>query len=381
MPNGEAAELAIAGATLAMLVGAMLVLASLLRLGFVANFISDPVLAGFKSGIGLVIVVDQIPKLLGFHIEKTGFFRDILAMVQHLPQTSLRRWCLPGHAAADFRLGALRAACAGSAHRRRRGYCRLRSAWAAGRGGGNGGQHSPRPSDPWSGRNSISSRRCGRGAAGIALMSFTESIAAARAFARSSGAASGAEPGAAVRLAWPTFAGGLFGAMPAGGGTTQTAVNRRAGAHTQMAELVTAAAALATLVLLAPLIALMPNAVLAAVVVVYSVELDQPRRVSRDRPRAQDRILLGRHRLRRRGSARHTERDPGRGDRLAGSPRPTGIRSARLCDRSQTRDACLQAAVGGTSGRRDLARLADTANRGADVLRQRPTASGTRSGR
>jgi MFS superfamily sulfate permease-like transporter len=89
VPNGGAVELVIAGATLAILVGAILVLASLLRLGFVANFISDPVLAGFKSGIGLVIVVDQIPKLLGFHIEKVGFLRDILAMVQHLPQTSV----------------------------------------------------------------------------------------------------------------------------------------------------------------------------------------------------------------------------------------------------------------------------------------------------
>ena len=44
--------------------------------------------------------------------------------------------------------------------------------------------------------------------------------------------------------------------MPAGGGTSQTAVNRRAGARTQVAELVTAAAPLATLLLLAPLIAL-----------------------------------------------------------------------------------------------------------------------------
>jgi hypothetical protein len=35
-----------------------------------------------------VIVVDQIPKLLGIHIEKAGFFRDILAIVQHLAQTS-----------------------------------------------------------------------------------------------------------------------------------------------------------------------------------------------------------------------------------------------------------------------------------------------------
>ena len=62
--------------------------ASLLRLGFIANFISDPVLAGFKAGIGLVIVLDQVPKLLGLHIVKAGFLRDFVAIIQHLPQTS-----------------------------------------------------------------------------------------------------------------------------------------------------------------------------------------------------------------------------------------------------------------------------------------------------
>ncbi len=44
----------------------------MLRLGFVANFISAPVLTGFKAGIGLVIVLDQVPKLLGLHIDKQG---------------------------------------------------------------------------------------------------------------------------------------------------------------------------------------------------------------------------------------------------------------------------------------------------------------------
>jgi MFS superfamily sulfate permease-like transporter len=64
--------------------------------------------------------------------------------------------------------------------------------------------------------------------------------------------------------------------MPAGGGTSQTAVNRHAGARTQVAELVTAAGALATLLLLAPYIALMPKAALAAVVIVYSFDLIKP---------------------------------------------------------------------------------------------------------
>jgi MFS superfamily sulfate permease-like transporter len=113
------------------------------------------------------------------------------------------------------------------------------------------------------------------GAAGIALMSFAESIAAARAFAK---------PGEPrpfpnqelFALGAANIAGGFFSSMPAGGGATQTAVNRSAGAHTQLAELVTSVGTLAVLLLLAPLIGLMPNATLAAVVVVYSAGLIKP---------------------------------------------------------------------------------------------------------
>ena len=64
--------------------------------------------------------------------------------------------------------------------------------------------------------------------------------------------------------------------MPAGGGTSQTAVVRAAGGLTQKSSLVTAGAALATMLLLAPLLGLMPHATLAAVVIVYSVGLIQP---------------------------------------------------------------------------------------------------------
>ena len=89
VPDGDPAKLVTATATLTLLVGAMLVVARLLRLGFVANFISTPVLTGFKAGIGLVIVLDQVPKLLGIHITKQGFFTDILSVAHHLPDTSL----------------------------------------------------------------------------------------------------------------------------------------------------------------------------------------------------------------------------------------------------------------------------------------------------
>src|SRR5512147_93669 len=88
VPDGDPAKLITATATLTALVGAMLLAARLLRLGFVANFISMPVLTGFKAGIGLVIVLDQVPKLLGIHIAKQGFFHDLLSVAQHVPDTS-----------------------------------------------------------------------------------------------------------------------------------------------------------------------------------------------------------------------------------------------------------------------------------------------------
>jgi MFS superfamily sulfate permease-like transporter len=89
VPDGDPGKVLTATATLAALVGAMLLVARLLRLGFVANFISTPVLTGFKAGIGLVIVLDQVPKLLGIHITKQGFVRDVLSVVQHIPDASL----------------------------------------------------------------------------------------------------------------------------------------------------------------------------------------------------------------------------------------------------------------------------------------------------
>jgi len=53
------------------------------------SLISDPVLTGFKAGVGLTIVVDQIPKLLGVQITKGHFFHNLLSIVNHLPHASV----------------------------------------------------------------------------------------------------------------------------------------------------------------------------------------------------------------------------------------------------------------------------------------------------
>jgi MFS superfamily sulfate permease-like transporter len=87
--GADAAALQTATVTLTILVGGILVVACILRLGFVADFISEPVLIGFKAGIGLVIVLDQIPKLLGVHIDKGGFFHNVIETIRAIPHASL----------------------------------------------------------------------------------------------------------------------------------------------------------------------------------------------------------------------------------------------------------------------------------------------------
>jgi SulP family sulfate permease len=275
VPDGDPAKLVTATATLTALVGGFLVLAGLLRLGFVANFISTPVLTGFKAGIGLVIVLDQVPKLLGIHISKEGFFVDLLSVVQHIPETSLTTLAV-AVATLVVLIGMERlwphspaplVAIGGG----------IAASWLLGLNAHGVSTVGVIPT----GLPAITLPELGLiqqlvpGALGMALMSFTETIAAGRAFARPDDPPINAKR-ELIATGAANLGGALTGAMPAGGGTSQTAVVRAAGGQSQKASLVTAGAALATMLLLAPLLGLLPNATLAAVVIVYSVGLIQP---------------------------------------------------------------------------------------------------------
>ena len=275
VPNADPAMLATATATLALLVGAILVLAGLLRLGFVASFISEPVLIGFKAGIGVVIVLDQIPKILGIHIPKSGFFRNLIAMVRHVPQTKLItlavgvgviivllaiKHYLPKWPAPLIAVGGGIAAA----------YLLNLSSHGVELVG-----HIPRglPSLTLPATDLL--LQLWPGALGIALMSFTETIAAGRAFVRNDEPSPKANR-ELLATGLANIGGALFGAMPGGGGTSQTAVNRLSGARTQISEIVTAGMTLVTMLFVAPLLGLMPQATLAAVVIVYSIGLIKP---------------------------------------------------------------------------------------------------------
>ena len=179
-----------------------------LRLGFVANFISEPVLTGFKSGIGLVIVVDQMPKLLGVHIEKSRLPpRPAGASFAQLPADVVAHaGCSRSRVLAlIFGARALRAARAGAADRdRRRRSLRRRCFGLATLGVATVGAI-PRGLPPLVLAAASTSRRAmWPAAAGIALMSFTETHRRRARVRRARRAAPDAEPGAAGARRRPT---------------------------------------------------------------------------------------------------------------------------------------------------------------------------------
>ena len=271
----DPAPLLRASATLTLLVGATLMLASLLRLGFLANFISEPVLIGFKAGIGLVIVLDQVPKLLGIHFHKGPFVHNLLAIVGGLSNMSVTTLAL-GIFMIALLVGIERSFPRAPAPLIAvvAGIVGVELLGLQAQGVQSVGEV-PRGFPAFTWPDFSLAAQLWPAALGIALMSFTETIAAGRAFAMKQ--EPHPQPNQELLATGLANAGGaLLGAMPSGGGTTQTAVNRLAGARTQLAELVAAGVTLVTMLFLAPFVGLMPEATLAAVVIVYSVGLIKP---------------------------------------------------------------------------------------------------------
>jgi SulP family sulfate permease len=78
-----------AALTLAFLSGVFLVLLGVLRLGFLANFLSHPVIAGFITATGLIIAASQLKHILGIKASGHNLFELVLSLVENLGSTNL----------------------------------------------------------------------------------------------------------------------------------------------------------------------------------------------------------------------------------------------------------------------------------------------------
>jgi high affinity sulfate transporter 1 len=74
---------------LALTVGVLFIVFGLLRLGWVANFLANPVLKGFIQGLALVIIVSQLPTLFGVEGGAGNFFQQLWVTITQLPEANL----------------------------------------------------------------------------------------------------------------------------------------------------------------------------------------------------------------------------------------------------------------------------------------------------
>ncbi len=258
-----------AATTLAMLTGIILLVAGVLKLGFLADFISHPVLAGFKAGTGLLIAVGQLGKLLG--VEETGdhFFQKLASVLKHLGDISWPTALLGGATVAGLLLvkryapkipGALIAVGAGVAIGA--------AGWLNIALTGHVPSGLPHPIAP----DFDLIGTLFPAAAGVALMAFVESIAAGRAIKHDDEA----EPDAdreLLALGAANVFGGVFRTLPSGGGLSQTSINDPA--RTKAAGAVTGVVGVLAVLFLTGLFADLPQATLGALVLVSAIGLVQ----------------------------------------------------------------------------------------------------------
>ena len=69
---------------LAIMVAAIMIVAGVARLGFIADLLSKPTMIGYMNGLALTILVGQLPKLFGFSVDADGLIGEIAGFVNGL---------------------------------------------------------------------------------------------------------------------------------------------------------------------------------------------------------------------------------------------------------------------------------------------------------
>jgi high affinity sulfate transporter 1 len=254
--------------------GALLVIAGVFRLGFIANFLSQPILTGYLTGTALIIMVGQLPKLLGVPLDARGFFPQIAQLASRLGQTHPPTLMLGG--AMLLVLIALKKLAPS-----------LPSALIVAAAGGIavvllnlqdlgvaviGKVPSGLPASHFALFDAPTGAALLRDAAGIVLLSFTSGMLTVKSFARKNHYDVDANQ-ELIAFGASNIASGLGQGFPVTGTGSRTAVNDSMGGKSQLVGIIAAAAMLMILLFFTAPLAFVPTTVLAAVILVSAYGL------------------------------------------------------------------------------------------------------------
>ena len=265
--------IALAG-MLAVLVGLTEIGLGLGKLGFVADLLSKEVQVGYMNGLGITIIVGQLPKLFGFSTNADSFLKEVRVFVENLDQTQTttlivglavlavllvlpritRR--LPAVLVAVVAATAVSAVFGLADHG-------VATVGALPKG-------VPTPTIPWTNIGDVPSLLIA--AVGITLVSLTDTIATATSFAARRG--DEVEPNQEmIGMGAANIAAGLFRGFAVSTSGSRTAVAEQSGAKSQLTGVVGAALVAILLLFLNSLLADLPQTALAAVVIVAALSL------------------------------------------------------------------------------------------------------------
>ena len=271
----EPRAVALAG-LLAIMVGVLLLLGGILRLGVVTDLLSKPIRVGYLNAIAVIVIVSQLPTLLGFSIDADSLWQRVVAIGQGvaggmvdplavafgvgslaviLILKPLRRVRIPGVLVVVVVATALTAIFGLSD--------RLAVVGALPQG---------LPAPALGGLQWSDVLALVLPAAGIALVAFTDTAVLSRTFAARRGEdVDGSQEMAGVGIA--NIAGGLFGGFPVSGSSSRTPVAEQSGARTQLTGVVGAVLLIVFILVLPGLTDHLPSATLAAVVTSAAIGL------------------------------------------------------------------------------------------------------------
>jgi high affinity sulfate transporter 1 len=284
---GDAGRAVTIASMMAIVSGAVCVLAGILRLGFVTELLSKPIRYGYMNGIAITVLISQLPKLFGFSLDADGPIRRMVAFGQAVLDGKTNWVALAVGAATlavilvlkrNKRIPGILIAVVGAT-------IVVGAMDLAARAGvsvlGSVPQGLPAFSIPWVRMEDLGPILAG--GAAVALVSFADTSVLSRTYAAKTG--TWVDPNQEiVGLGAANLAAGFFQGFPISSSSSRTPVAEAAGSNTQVTGIV-GAAAVAMILLFAPdLLRHLPNSALAAVVIAAAIgliEISDLRRIHR----------------------------------------------------------------------------------------------------